>query len=335
MISTSAPSAATQSAASGTLSQNPTRSESQTARYMPSMNSEPCAKLTMRLTPKISDSPAATRNSELAPASPFRNCSRTAASLNPAVSLLPQRADLLLGGLDPGAVDVAPVDHRALAVFLRELADVRAHRRLVVERAPYDRAKRGLHLQALQSLDQLLGVRRLRLAHGIRDRVDRGIADDRALPRVILPALLVGITEALVLRRIDFAPGIAGDPPPLRRFVLERIEVLGLPGEQVEHHGVPEQAARVALAHELLQVGGEQRAEDGVRLGLGQRLDHRTSLDLAERRCLLGDELDARLRLGEQLLERGGRRLAVLVIRIDDRPAPLVELRRLGDQHRG
>ena len=66
-------------AASGTLSQKPTRPESQTARYMPSMYSEPCAKLTMRLTPKISDSPAATRNSELAPASPFRNCSRTAA----------------------------------------------------------------------------------------------------------------------------------------------------------------------------------------------------------------------------------------------------------------
>src|SRR5688500_7201438 len=118
MISTSAPSAATQSAASGTLSQNPIRSESHTARYMPSMYSEPWARLTMRLTPKMSDSPAATRNSELAPASPFRNCSRTAASLNPAVSLLPQRADFLLGGLDLRAVNVAPVDHRAAASFL-------------------------------------------------------------------------------------------------------------------------------------------------------------------------------------------------------------------------
>src|SRR5690606_40823196 len=35
-----------------------------------------------------------------------------------------------------------------------------------------------------------------------------------------------------------------------------------------------------------------------------------------------------------QLLEGVDRRLAVLVVRVDDRPALLVELHRLGDQHR-
>jgi hypothetical protein len=71
-------------AASGTLSQKPMWPESQTARYMPSMYSEPCAKLTIRLTPKMSERPAATRKRELAPARPFRNCSRTAEPLTPA-----------------------------------------------------------------------------------------------------------------------------------------------------------------------------------------------------------------------------------------------------------
>src|SRR3990170_3752096 len=205
-ISASSPTKPTAAAASGTLSQNPTRPESHTARYMPSMYSEPCAKLTMRLTPKISDSPAATRNSELAPASPFRNCSRTAASLNPAVSLLPQCADFLLGGLDFRPVNVAPVDHRAAAAFPGELADVGAHGRLVIERAPDDWAERRLHLQALQSFDQLLRVGGPGFADRIGHRIDRGVADHRALARVVLPALLVGVAEALVLRRIDLAP---------------------------------------------------------------------------------------------------------------------------------
>src|SRR4030095_8539176 len=37
------------------------------------MWSEPCAKLTIRVTPKISDRPADTRNSDAAAASPFRS----------------------------------------------------------------------------------------------------------------------------------------------------------------------------------------------------------------------------------------------------------------------
>ena len=41
--------------------------------YAPSMYSEPCAKLTTRVTPKISVRPAATRNSADAPARPFRS----------------------------------------------------------------------------------------------------------------------------------------------------------------------------------------------------------------------------------------------------------------------
>src|SRR6185436_410770 len=332
--STSNPKAPTAAAASGTLSQKPTFADSHTARYMPSMYSEPCAKLTMRLTPKIKDSPDATRNSELAAASPLRNCRRRAAALNPAVLLLPPRADVLVGRLHPGAVGVAPVHHRALAVSLRELADVGAHGRLVIERAPYDRPEGCLHFQALQRFDQLLGVGGLRLADRVGHRIHGGIADHRALARVILPALLIGVAEALVLRRVDLAPRVPGHPPAIGGLVLQRLEVLGLAGDQVEYRRVLEQPARVSFAHEFLQVGGEQRAEDGIGLRLGKRLDYGTGLDLAEGRGLLGDELDAGLRLGEEPLERGGCRLAVLVVRIDDRPAFFLQLGRFGDQHR-
>src|ERR1051326_4635864 len=198
-ISTPAPSAATASAAKGTATQKPTRGASQTAAYMPSMYSEPWAKLTMRLTPKMSDSPAARRKSELAPASPFRNCRRTAAPLNPGGSrkaglksarlLLPQRADFLVGGLVARAVGVAPIHHHALAVLLRKLPHVGAHRRLVVDRAPHDRAEGRLHLQAFERGDELLGVGAARLLHRFGDGVHRGIADDRALARIVVPAL--------------------------------------------------------------------------------------------------------------------------------------------------
>jgi hypothetical protein len=41
--------------------------------YAPSIINEPCAKLTTRVTPKISDSPAATRNSDDAPARPLNS----------------------------------------------------------------------------------------------------------------------------------------------------------------------------------------------------------------------------------------------------------------------
>jgi hypothetical protein len=50
------------------------------------MKNEPCAKLTTRVTPKISVSPSATRNSSDALASPFRVWMRNEATL--AVRLL-------------------------------------------------------------------------------------------------------------------------------------------------------------------------------------------------------------------------------------------------------
>src|SRR5258706_5285395 len=120
----------------------------------------------MRLTPEMSDRPAATRNSELGLASPFRNCSRIAEPLTRCAALLfAQRADLWLRRLECCAVGVAPVHHHAVAVLLRELADVRAHGRLMIERAPDNGPERRRHLEALEGLDELFGVGRAGLLH--------------------------------------------------------------------------------------------------------------------------------------------------------------------------
>src|SRR3954468_601328 len=106
----------------------------------------------MRVTPKISDRPAPTRNSDDAPASPLSNW-----TTKPETSIggpwcacagrSGRRAQLLhhlVGRLDLPAVDVAVVDHGAGAVAVGRLADERAHGGLVIERAVGDLAE-GRH----------------------------------------------------------------------------------------------------------------------------------------------------------------------------------------------
>ena len=72
-----------------------------------------------------------------------------------------------------------------------------------------------------------------------------------------------------MLGRLDVVPGIARDVPADRRLVLERIEIFRLAGQQVEHFHSLEQPALLALAHELREIGAEQRGEDRVGLGVG------------------------------------------------------------------
>ena len=130
-------------------------------------------------------------------------------------------------------------------------------------------------------------------------------------------------------------PGIAGDDPSLRRLILERIEIFRLAGEQADDRAVLEQAARIALAHELDEVRPEGDVEDRVRLGLGDRLRDRAGVDLALRRPLLADPLDVGALGREQLLEHGDGGLAVFVVRRDRRPFLRRQLGRLVGEHRG
>ncbi len=137
-----------------------------------------------------------------------------------------------------------------------------------------------------------------------------------------------------MLRRVDRVPRVTRHPPADRRLVLQRVQVLGLAAQQVEHRTALEQAAQFALTDEARKVGAEQRREDRVGLGVEHRLHDRSRVDLAEGHRLL-DELDAAgLPRDHLLLERGGGRLPVLVVGVDDRPALLRELRRFRRQHR-
>src|SRR5215471_5332820 len=183
------------------------------------MYSEPCAKLTMRVTPKMSDNPAATRNSEDALARPLTNWMRRAERV---------RASLLGGAVRPhpvvgrqivGAARVLPVDHHALAVLHGDPPDVRAHRRLVIERAEGDLAERRIDDEPLHSSNQLLSVGGARLANRGGGGHHRAVSDDRALAGVVLVLRLVRLEEAFVLGCVDARPRVAGDVPPCRRFV--------------------------------------------------------------------------------------------------------------------
>src|SRR5882672_3033941 len=154
---------------------------------------EPCAKLTMRVTPKISDRPTATRNSDEAPARPFSSWTArpaiTALVLphGPGISAcLPRHpgADWKvasrgtrsvrasqLGYLGVRwkhgrAVDIAERLHHAAALVHRGCADESAHRRLVIRLAIGDRAERRVVLQPFERSDHLFGVG----AAGLLDR---------------------------------------------------------------------------------------------------------------------------------------------------------------------
>ena len=134
--------------------------------------------------------------------------------------------------------------------------------------------------------------------------------------------------------RLDVVPGIAGHDPAGRRFVLERIEIFGLAGQEAHHRFALEQAARVAFAHELHEVRAEFDIEDRLRIGRGQRLHHRAGIDLAERRPLFADPLDIRPLLRQQRLEHADGGLAVFIVRRDGGPALGRKLGGLLRQHR-
>src|SRR5262245_51961919 len=99
--------------------------------------------LMTRVTPKISDNPAPTRNSPEALARPLSAWNRTDCRVMAGLSSCREkpvgrslrRAQLLhlgVGRQHGGAVDILEIDHHRLAVLERELADIGAHGRLVV-----------------------------------------------------------------------------------------------------------------------------------------------------------------------------------------------------------
>src|SRR5262249_8851198 len=261
------------------------------------MYSEPWAILMIRVTPKISDSPAATKNSpegagsppsawnsrplaliegsrETAKASAWRRRARRArrrvrddarvqAQSNP--STLPVRCDrgppvqairpgsacvsprrggrgaerrelsvrgrwaqlpdFGIGGQNRAPVDIFEIDHDRLAVLQRKLADIGAHRGLVIDGPVEERAERAIDLEPTERRHELVGIGGAGLADAGGERFHRGVADHGPEPRIIVEAFLIGGEKRLMLGRRDGVPGIAGHDPADRRLVFQRIEI--------------------------------------------------------------------------------------------------------------
>src|SRR5690606_27864192 len=126
------------------------------------------AKLTMRLTPKMSERPTATRKSDEASAIPFRNCTKKPVMADRPVPPLqatpaPERgsvdrcraplANLFGRGQHGGAVDIAHVGHDALAVNDVERTHKGPHGGLMVFRTILDAPEGGIHFQPAEGLD--------------------------------------------------------------------------------------------------------------------------------------------------------------------------------------
>src|ERR1051325_372202 len=134
--------------------------------------------LTMRETPKISERPAATKNSPEAVESPLTAWNRNALS-DMAARVKPSGCDvrrerversrsgsvrlrgpellhLGVGRQHGRAVDILDVAHGALAVLQRDLADIGTHGGLVVAGAIGERPERAVDLEARASRHHLL-----------------------------------------------------------------------------------------------------------------------------------------------------------------------------------
>src|SRR5581483_966649 len=165
-----------------------------------------------------------------------------------------QLFDLGIAGQNGGTIDIFEIHHRAFAALERDLADVATHRRLVIARPIDEGPEWTVDMQALECLDQLFGIGRLRLGDTGGQRLHGHVADNRAEPRIVVIFLLVGVDEGDMLLGLDLVPRIAGDDPADRRLVLERVEIFRLAGEQADHRAILEYAARIALADELGEV---------------------------------------------------------------------------------
>src|SRR5690606_2125397 len=124
----------------------------------------------MRLTPKMSDSPTATRNNEDASARPFRPCTIRVESVISAARYRKQSSrrsfgrggspllDDFIRWQDRRAIHIADIGHDAFAVLHSPRTHVGGHGRLVVLRTIRDWPERRDDLQTTECLDQRLGI---------------------------------------------------------------------------------------------------------------------------------------------------------------------------------
>src|SRR5437762_2489068 len=120
----------------------------------------------MRLTPKMTVNPLATRKSEEALARPL-SAWRTRLSKGARSALRAERAHHLVRGQVVLAVRIVPVGHGALAVLQHGATDEGTHGGLVIEGAELDGAEDGAEFEARHGIHHRLRLdRRGLLQHG-------------------------------------------------------------------------------------------------------------------------------------------------------------------------
>ena len=196
-------------------------------------------------------------------------------------------------------------------------------------------AERRVELQAFKRLNHLLRIRRTCFFDTRSECLDRAVADHRAQARIVFVFGVIGDEKRFMGCRVNPVPRVARDKPAFGCFVTQRVDVFRLASEQAHHFTAFEEAARVAFAYKAQQVGTEEHVENRVRLGVAQCLHNCTSIHAAQWSGLLGDEFDVGLRRLHLRLEGSHRRLPVFIVRVHNRPALFLQLRRFRHQHRG
>src|SRR3984893_13081451 len=263
----------------------------------------------MRVTPKIRDNPAPTRNRLDAAARPLSAWNRTASRLMRCSCRLgrglhatqhpearttrcwvsqsartnrrtgsihrcgrTQLPDLVIARLNRCTINIFEILHGAFAALERDLTDISSRRGLLIDGAVFERSERAFQLEPTEGRDQLVGIGCARFRNPCSKRLHGDVTDQRTKARMIIPALLVDIEEGLVGGGGDLVPWVAGHDPAHRGFVLERIEIFRLAREQAHYGAILEAAAGRAFTHEFRKISSEQHVEDGIRLGVIDRL---------------------------------------------------------------
>src|SRR5262245_33166146 len=98
-----------------------------------------------------------------------------------------QLLHLLVGRQHAPPVDIFEVGHRPLAVLQRDLADIGAHRRLMVVGAEFERPQRTFDLEPAERDNELVGIGRARLGDAGGERIDGVVADYRTQAGIVVP----------------------------------------------------------------------------------------------------------------------------------------------------
>ena len=130
-------------------------------------------------------------------------------------------------------------------------------------------------------------------------------------------------------------PGIAGDVPADRRLVLQRIEIFRLAGQQVEHLDALEQAALAGPRARTWRGRGRTARRRSRRAWRrpAPAPPRRASILPSGGACSATNSTSGCFSFSS-FLKAAVADCAVLVVRIDDRPALLLELGGVGNQHR-